>query len=146
MKEYDELKKEINTSKWAICLNYQTEYWQRNFLKNIKKFKKKIVLCHGAFDIVHIGHINHFKEAKKFGDILIVSLTDDSYIKKGPNQPYFKSIERANFLLSLKLVDFIYISPTETGEDPITLFKPDYYVKGIDYSNQSQDINLKKKN
>ena len=44
----------------------------------------------------------------------------------------------------MKLVDFIYISPTETGEDPITLFKPDYYVKGIDYSNQSQDINLKK--
>ena len=60
------------------------------FLKNIKKFKKKkIVLCHGAFDIVHIGHINHFKEAKKFGDILIVSLTDDSYIKKGPKPTLF---------------------------------------------------------
>tara|TARA_E500000178_G_scaffold343365_1_gene390067 strand:+ start:13047 stop:14555 length:1509 start_codon:yes stop_codon:yes gene_type:complete len=115
------------------------------FLKNIKEFKKKkIVLCHGAFDIVHIGHINHFKEAKKFGDILIVSLTDDLYIRKGPNQPYFNSIERANFLLNLKLVDFIYISPTETGEDPLTLFKPSYYVKGVDYSNQKKDINLKK--
>ena len=115
------------------------------FIKNQKRFEKnKIVLCHGAFDIVHIGHINHFKEAKKYGDILIVSITADSYIKKGPNQPYFKSYDRANFLLSLKLVDYIYISHSETGEDPIKLFKPNYYIKGIDYLNQNDDQNLRK--
>ena len=30
-----------------------------------KSKKKKIVLCHGVFDLLHIGHIKHFKEAKK---------------------------------------------------------------------------------
>ena len=30
-----------------------------------KKIKKKIVLCHGVYDILHIGHIKHFEEAKK---------------------------------------------------------------------------------
>ena len=39
-----------------------------------QKNKKKIVLCHGVFDLLHIGHIKHFQEAKKFGDILIVTI------------------------------------------------------------------------
>ena len=38
---------------------------------------KKIVHCHGVFDLLHIGHIKHFSEAKKLGDILIVSITPD---------------------------------------------------------------------
>ncbi len=53
----------------------------------LKKKKKKIVLCHGVFDLMHNGHINHFNEAKKHGDILIVSLTKDEFIKKGFNRP-----------------------------------------------------------
>ena len=31
-------------------------------LKDFKKNKKKIVLCHGVFDLVHLGHIKHFKK------------------------------------------------------------------------------------
>ena len=64
----------------------------KDFLK-IKKLKdqgKKIGLCHGVFDILHIGHINHFLEAKKKCEILIVSLTKDEFINKGPNRPVFK--------------------------------------------------------
>ena len=57
---------------------------------NNKKIKgKKIVLCHGVFDLLHIGHINHFKEAKNFGDVLVVSLTPDIYVNKGPGRPAF---------------------------------------------------------
>ena len=55
----------------------------------LKKTKKKIVLCHGVFDLYHAGHLNYFEEAKKHGDILIVSLTTDKYVKKAPNRPYF---------------------------------------------------------
>ena len=55
------------------------------FLK--KKNNNKIVLCHGVFDVVHIGHIKHFEKAKKFGDILIVSITADKHVKKGPGKP-----------------------------------------------------------
>ena len=54
-----------------------------------KKEKNKIVLCHGVFDVVHIGHIKHFEKAKEFGDILIVSITADKYVNKGPGKPLF---------------------------------------------------------
>ena len=47
-----------------------------------------------CFDLIHNGHINHFNEAKKLGDILIVSITKDEFIKKGFNRPIFKINER----------------------------------------------------
>ena len=53
-------------------------------IEDLKKRGKKIVLCHGVFDLIHIGHINHFKKAKSFGDYLIVSITSAKFIKKGP--------------------------------------------------------------
>ena len=53
-------------------------------LKNIvlkeKKKGKKIVLCLGVFDLLHIGHIKHFEQAKKLGDILIVAVTSDRFV------------------------------------------------------------------
>ena len=115
--------------------------------KNINNYKLKfknqtVGLCHGAFDILHIGHTNHFREAKKICDILLVSITSDSFIKKGPLQPFFKSDERAKFLLSIKHVDYVYISNSETGEEAINLLKPKFYIKGIDYINQKNDKNL----
>jgi len=116
--------------------------------ENIKKFytlikkNQRVGLCHGVFDVLHFGHSIHFAEAKKYCDILIVSLTVDKFVKKGPLQPFFNSLERANFLLSIKYVDFVYISNSETGEEAINLFEPDYYIKGIDYINKYNDINL----
>ena len=56
-------------------------------IETLKKKNKKIVLCHGVFDLVHLGHLKHFKKAKSFGDFLIVSITKDEFIKKGPGRP-----------------------------------------------------------
>ena len=58
-------------------------------IKSLKKLKKKykrkkIVLCHGVFDLLHVGHINYFQSAKKLGDILVVSVTEDKFVNKGP--------------------------------------------------------------
>ena len=48
-----------------------------------QKYKnKQIVLCHGVFDLLHIGHINHFKEAKDLGDILVVSIAETIMLEK----------------------------------------------------------------
>ena len=59
-------------------------------IKSLKKLKerykrKKIVLCHGVFDLLHVGHINYFQSAKKLGDILIVSITEDKFVKILPS-------------------------------------------------------------
>ena len=48
---------------------------------------KKVVLCHGVFDLLHLGHIRHLQEAKGLGDVLVVTLTEDKFVNKGPNRP-----------------------------------------------------------
>jgi len=49
---------------------------------------KKVVLCHGCFDLFHIGHLWHLKSAGKYGDILVVTVTPDEYVNKGPEGLY----------------------------------------------------------
>ena len=69
-----------------------------------KKKGKKIVQCHGVFDLVHLGHIRHFNLAKKEGDILVVTITKDKYVKRGPGRPIFNERLRAEALASLAVV------------------------------------------
>ena len=106
-----------------------------NDLSNIRKkyLNKKIVLVHGVFDIVHKGHIEYFREAKKFGDILIASVTDDQYVNKGVNRPYFNSIDRVKLLSEFELINFVLLSHSKSAVEIISLLKPNYYVKGPDY-------------
>lgn len=66
-------------------------------LSNIRKVNKsKIVLCHGVFDLLHIGHINYFEAAKKNGNILVVSITSNEFVNKGPGRPAFNIQQRLN--------------------------------------------------
>jgi len=114
----------------------------RKFLKriqNLKNKKKKIVLCHGVFDLLHLGHIKHFKSAKKFGDYLIISITANKYVNKGPGRPIFNQLERLDFLKELRIIDDVVISNSSSAEDVIKVIKPDYYVKGPDYKVNSKD-------
>ncbi len=114
-------------------------------IRDLKKNKKKIVLCHGVFDFLHIGHITYFEQAKKYGDILVVSVTDDRYVNKGPLRPIFKINDRLNFLKKIKIVDYVLKSEYETAELIIEKIKPNVYCKGPDYKNKEiLDKNLKK--
>ena len=124
-------------------------------IKNIKKIKeifeklkiekKRVVLCHGVFDVLHLGHIKHFEHAKKIGDILVVSVTSDRYVNKGIGRPHFSLEHRMLAISSLSVVDFVVPSDYPTAIKNIELIKPNFYVKGPDYKN-SKDItdNLKK--
>jgi len=101
---------------------------------------KKIVLAHGTFDILHIGHVNYLKEAKAFGDYLIVTITADRHINKGPGRPYFNQDIRAEMLRSLSFVNEVHIIDDPTAIPAILKFKPDFYVKGPDYKDLEKDI------
>jgi cytidyltransferase-like protein len=81
--------------------------------------KKKIVLCHGVFDLLHVGHINYFKAARSLGDTLVVSLTDDKYVNKGPGRPAFLINNRIKFLKEINCIDHIYVSTSDTAENVI---------------------------
>ena len=104
-----------------------------------KKKNKKIVHCHGVFDLVHVGHINHFQEAKKVGDFLVVSITSDKYVNKGLGRPIFSENLRAEFLSSISYIDAIYVNHQSTSEKLITLIKPNVYFKGPDYKDNKKD-------
>jgi len=101
---------------------------------------KRIVLCHGVFDLLHIGHIKHFKEAKNMGDILVVSITPDQFVNKGPGRPAFTTSLRLESLASLESVDYVFANKWPTAEDAIKIIKPDIYCKGPDYKNHLDDI------
>lgn len=101
---------------------------------------KKIVLCHGVFDLVHPGHIVHFEEAKKMGDVLVVSVTAAKYVRKGPDRPYFDDEMRLKFLSAIACIDYVILSEGYTVDDIIEAVEPDLYVKGEEYRRAQDDI------
>src|SRR5436309_887814 len=92
---------------------------------------KKIVHCHGVFDLLHIGHIKHLEAARKIGDLLVVTLTPDRFVNKGPHRPAFPERLRAEALASLVCVDFVAINEWPTAVETIQRLRPDFYVKGV---------------
>lgn len=114
--------------------------WLETFTASQKKLNKKIVLCHGDFDMLHLGHLKHFKAAKSKGDILIISVTSSNFIKKGTNRPYFNDIERLEFLDEISIVDYIYLDKTPNAIKVLSKIKPNFYVKGSDYKDFSKDL------
>lgn len=94
---------------------------------------KTVVMCHGVYDLLHYGHIEHLKEAKSYGDILVVSVTSEPYVNKGPDRPYFDDKQRTEFLASIECVDYVMLSHESTAITNIRAVQPDIYVKGQEF-------------
>ena len=94
---------------------------------------RKVVQCHGCFDIVHPGHIRHLRQAKSLGDILLVTITGDSEIRKGTGRPLIPEELRAENLAALDFVDWVYIEHRPTAAELLADVAPDVYVKGREY-------------
>lgn len=112
-------------------------------IKSLKQKKNKIVLSHGVFDLLHIGHIKHFESAKKLGHKLIVSVTKNEFIDKGPNRPLFDLKLRMEAIASLSCVDFVTYGNLDSAVDVIENLKPDIYCKGQDYKILKNDVSKK---
>lgn len=106
----------------------------------LKKAGKRLVQCHGVFDLLHPGHILHFEAAKKEGDILIVTITPDEFVGKGPGRPVFNQRLRAESVAALSCVDYVAINQWPTAVETIKRIKPDIYAKGSDYQNPEDDL------
>ena len=104
-----------------------------NKVKDLKAAGKKIVHCHGCFDLMHPGHIKHFQAAKKMGDVLVVTVTPDIYVDKGPGRPVFNENLRTESIAALECVDYAAINKWPTAEETLSLLKPDIYVKGQEF-------------
>lgn len=119
-----------------------------------KNLERKIGLCSGGFDFLHVGHILHFEFAKKMCATLIVAINSDrTFPDKGKGRPVFPEQRRASIIAAIEFVDFvvIYAGPFPNPEEAkgiihgkvqstpyiplgiITRVRPDYYFKGIEY-------------
>jgi len=67
-----------------------------------------IVYVPGVFDIIHHGHINYLRQARKFGDVLIVGLLTDEAVKEYKyRKPIMTYDERYKVLLGIRYVSYI---------------------------------------
>lgn len=99
----------------------------------------KVVHCHGCFDLLHIGHIRHFRSAREMGDKLIVTVTPDRYVNKGPDRPAFPEALRLEAIAALEIVDAVALNRWPTAVETIHMLKPDIYAKGAEYRDARND-------
>jgi D-beta-D-heptose 7-phosphate kinase/D-beta-D-heptose 1-phosphate adenosyltransferase len=91
----------------------------------------KVVLVHGVFDLLHAGHLEHLKQARKFGDWLIVSVVPDKHLSKGP--AIYREMERVRLLKALRCVNQVELCDGPGPENIIQRVLPNIYVRGDDY-------------
>ena len=106
----------------------------------LKKSGKTIAQCHGCFDLLHPGHIKHFEAAKKIADIVIVTVTPDRFVNKGPGRPVFNEHLRMESIAALGSVDYVALNNWPTAVEVIKIVRPDFYLKGQDYKEKEKDI------
>ena len=100
---------------------------------------KKVIMCHGVFDVVHPGHVRHLAYAKSKADILIASLTCDRHVSKGKYRPHVPENLRAYSLAAFEMVDYVIIDRNEKPIENLKLLKPDLFAKGFEYSDDLPD-------
>lgn len=106
----------------------------------LKAQGKTVALCHGTFDLLHIGHIRHLQSASRQADCLLVSVTADEFVNKGPGRPVFNEYLRAENIAALACVDSVAINYAVTAVEVLDQVQPDLYVKGSDYKSAGDDI------
>jgi rfaE bifunctional protein nucleotidyltransferase chain/domain len=110
------------------------------FSAQLQEAGRSVVQAHGAFDLLHLGHVRHLEAARKLGDVLIVTITADHFVNKGPGRPVFTAALRAEMLATLEYVDWVAINDSADAVSAINRIRPSVYVKGQDYQNPQGDI------
>src|SRR3990167_379956 len=95
--------------------------------------QKKVIMCHGVFDVVHPGHLRHMLYAKSKADILITSITADKHVYKGVDRPHVPQNLRAISLAAYEMVDYVLIDTNPTPLENIAYLQPDFFAKGYEY-------------
>ncbi|MCC7204265.1 MAG: adenylyltransferase/cytidyltransferase family protein [Phycisphaeraceae bacterium] len=94
---------------------------------------RRVVHCHGVFDLLHVGHIKHLQQARELGDLLVVTITPDRFVNKGPSRPAFPERLRAEALAALACVDYVAVNHWPRATETIQALRPDVFVKGGEF-------------
>ncbi len=119
------------------------------FVRNLQKSGKTVVVTNGCFDILHVGHIRYLQKTKSFADYMIVLLNSDKSVRliKGEGRPINNENDRAEILCALSCVDYVVLFDEKSPRDLLDEIKPDVYTKGADYNMDSlPEADIIKKN
>jgi len=107
-------------------------------LQRHRALGRKIVFTNGCFDIIHLGHVEYFRFAKRQGDILVVAVNTDSSIRrlKGPRRPIIAEHDRVSVLEELESIDYVILFDDDTPIPLLEAIRPDVLVKGADYAKE----------
>ena len=116
-----------------------------NICKTLKAEGKIIGFTSGAFDLLHVGHVDYLYKSKNFCDVLIVAVNSDQSVKKykGDGRPIIRARERAQLVAALEFVDYVFIFDERRNKINIEALRPDLYIKAGDYSEEqltSKDV------
>jgi cytidyltransferase-like protein len=109
-------------------------------IQELKREGKRVVHCHGVFDLVHVGHLKHFQNARQFGDVLVVTLTPDKWVNKGPHRPAFEEKLRLEMLAGFECIDYVALNAWPTAVETLKLLQPTCFVKGSEFTDRSKDV------
>tara|TARA_B100001057_G_scaffold313582_2_gene313731 strand:+ start:1964 stop:3265 length:1302 start_codon:yes stop_codon:yes gene_type:complete len=98
----------------------------------MQKNKKKIVYVGLSADIIHEGHINILKSARKLGEVVVGLLTDTA-ITSYKNIPTLNFKQREIIIKNIKLVKKVIPQKTLDYRPNLELLKPDFVVHGDDW-------------
>jgi len=107
-------------------------------LQRHRTLGRKIVFTNGCFDLIHLGHVEYFRFAKRQGDILVVAVNTDASIQrlKGPKRPIINQHDRISVLEELESIDYLILFDDDTPIPLLDAIRPHVLVKGADYSKQ----------
>lgn len=91
----------------------------------------KVVLVHGVWDLLHVGHVTHLERAARLGTFLVVSVVADAFVTK--RKPIYGEKARVALLKALRCVDQVVLCKAPGPEALISKLHPDIYVRGSDY-------------
>ncbi len=104
--------------------------------KVLRARKCRFVLCAGVYDLLHLGHVRHLEAAnpdRGYGDLLVVTVTPDRFVEKGPGRPAFTQEQRCEMLAALEVVDYVAVNEYPDHAETIRLLKPHVFVRGAEY-------------
>lgn len=104
-------------------------------LQDAKLQGKTIVFTNGCFDLLHAGHLSSFKQARQYGDVLVVAVNSDASVKKnkGDSRPIIDEVNRMKMVAALEYVDYVVLMEEDNPTRILSVLQPDVVVKGKDW-------------
>lgn len=98
------------------------------------------VMCFGTFDVLHLGHLDYFQQAKRHGDYLIVVIARDKTKHAQKKETIFDEQERLELVKSLKIVNEAVLGNPGDHFKIILEKKPAAVMLGYDHKIKEREV------